>query len=316
MKIFDLKVGFSCNNDCIHCVVADKRTTKDQTTQEIKDLISELEGDYMIGFTGGEPTIRKDFIDLVKHAKSKGFKTSVQTNGTMFSKDNFAEEISHYIDNVLIAIHSHRPDVHNEIVNCRAEQNMYEMTIQGFKNLVKYGIDHNTQTVISALNVEELVDTYDFIQGISPGVKMNMTYPHLMGNAYTNHEVVGPRYSDIKPYLHAALDKWAPLLRTEAIPMCYLYPYHDKVSANADRTIVTGERSNNCGIDPANKNTNKGGHFDERGITEDYGAADKSEKRKARLCRECIFDKECAGVWKEYIEFYRYNLDLFPIKKG
>lgn len=313
-KVFDLKLGFSCNNDCIHCVVADKRKTKDYTTQEVKDIIDSLQGDYLVGFTGGEPTIRRDFIELVKYAKEKGFETSVQTNGTMFGYESFTKEIAPYIDNVLIAIHSHDPDIHNEIVKCHPKQNMFQRTIDGLKNLVKYNIDHGTQTVISWLNIKGLKETYDLIQSISPGTYMNMTYPHLYGNAWDNHEIVAPRYSDIKPYLHKALEAYAPLLRTEAIPLCYLYPYQNAVDENTDENIINGLRQGTEGIDPGNKGDDKG-FFDENGRTENYAAADLSEKRKAPLCRQCVFTNRCPGVWKEYIYFYKNRLDLYPIVK-
>ena len=58
MKYFDLKVGFSCNNDCIHCVITDKKDTKDLTTEEIKKVIDTIPTDTMVGFTGGEFFIR------------------------------------------------------------------------------------------------------------------------------------------------------------------------------------------------------------------------------------------------------------------
>ena len=38
----DLKVGFSCNNNCIHCVISDKFAERDLTLQEIEDILLQL----------------------------------------------------------------------------------------------------------------------------------------------------------------------------------------------------------------------------------------------------------------------------------
>jgi len=44
----DIKVGYACNNDCFHCVIADKRRevilktgTSDRTLEEVKGHIDE-----------------------------------------------------------------------------------------------------------------------------------------------------------------------------------------------------------------------------------------------------------------------------------
>lgn len=314
MKHFDLKVGFTCNNYCVHCVITDKKETKDLTTQEIKNIIDSLEEEYIVGFTGGEATIRKDFIEIAKYAKKKGHCVHLQTNGTMFYDDKFTKKLAKYLDHVLIAIHSHIPEIHNKIVDCPARLNMYERTVEGFKNLVKYNIDVTTQTVISNYNIKDLPETYDFIQSIAPGVYMNLTYPHPNGNAYHNAKDILPRYSDIREYIHKILSKHAPLINTEAIPMCYLFPYQNKVNYNVDEEIMRPNHQLRSGIDPANAvSTNN--FFDDEGRIEDYGVADISEKRKGYLCKECVFNKRCPGVWKEYVEFFRDRFDLFPIKK-
>jgi organic radical activating enzyme len=79
---YDLKVGFSCNNDCIHCVVADKRNTKDLTTQQIKDIINLVPSEQGVVFTGGEPLLQLD-DELIAALHHKGFDVAIETNGTL-----------------------------------------------------------------------------------------------------------------------------------------------------------------------------------------------------------------------------------------
>lgn len=300
MVYFDLKVGFSCNNNCIHCVVAGKRKTRDFSTQEIKSIIKNRPKEDCIGFTGGEPTIRKDFIELARYAKKRGHRVALQTNGTLFSDYGFAKEAGKYMDDVLIAIHSHKKSIHDKIVQRRG---MYEKTVKGLKNIVELRIPHKTQTVISKLNVGHLKETYDFIQSVSPGCRMQMTFPHPMGNAYYNKEKVVPRYSEIRKYIYKALKKYADILNTEAIPICHLYPYHNIVE-NIDEKIARHlKEEEKRGVDFSRTEKN----------IENYLSLMFSDKRKRSECNQCIFNIRCAGVWKEYMEFYKDNPDLFPI---
>ncbi len=305
MTYFDIKVGYKCNNNCIHCVVAHARDRKEMTTQQIKSIIYERKEKEYILFTGGEATIRDDFIDLIRYAKERGHNVALQTNGTRFSDLNFTKEASQYIDSILIAIHSHKREIHDEIVNATG---MYDKTIKGFKNIVKLGIKHKTQTVISKLNVKYLKETYSFIQDISPGCKMNLTFPHPMGNAYINRERVVPKYSEIKKYLDRALQDYSLLLVTEAIPICYLYPYHNAVE-NSDKRMLKEKTSlkneRRKGLNPLNN----------KDIIDDYSTLMLKEKKKGSNCVDCLLNELCVGVWKEYIEFYGDNLDLIPFVK-
>lgn len=39
MSSFDLKLGFGCNNNCIHCVIADKRDKGNLSLDEIRRIV-------------------------------------------------------------------------------------------------------------------------------------------------------------------------------------------------------------------------------------------------------------------------------------
>lgn len=317
-KHFDLKVGFTCNNDCIHCVITDKKATKDYTTKDIKDIIDSVDTHHTIGFTGGEPTIRHDFVELVRYAKNTGHLTNVQTNGTMFESLEFTRSLEGYLDSALIAIHSSVESIHDEIVGANGK-GMHKRTIKGFLNLTNSKIEVSTQTVISRINMSSLRKTYDWIQSVAPGTGMSMTYPHPNGNAWRNRDIVVPSYTELKPHIHKALEKWASLLRTEAIPLCYLVPYQNDLLYNFDMATMDP----NCGgsgIDPANavpedEQVNKD-MFDSTGRIENYQIANISERRKGPKCAECIYDSKCPGVWKEYAIIHAKHFDLFPITEG
>jgi len=309
---FDFKVGWKCNNRCIHCVVSGKeQKSKDFTTKEIKKIIYEKAGRDGITFTGGEPTIRKDFIEILKFTKELGFKRiSIQSNGRKFHDYNFANEVSQYADSILFTIHSHNFFVHDMITN--SKKSWIESSL-GLKNLYKIGKIHITsQTVISKLNISNLYKTYGYIQNLAPRIRMNLTFPHPNGSALNNFQYVVPMYSEIKDEIYKVLKIYGNFINTEAIPKCYLYPYHNTVFISENQYF--DKNINLSGIDSSNKNNNK--FFDDTGITNDYANAIVSEYRKSKECEKCIFNNKCFGIWKEYYEFYKDNIDLIPIKAG
>ena len=63
----------------------------EKTTEQIKeDLNKARERCDSVVLVGGEPTIRKDIIEIVKYAKQLGFKKiQIQTNGRRFAYKNF-----------------------------------------------------------------------------------------------------------------------------------------------------------------------------------------------------------------------------------
>jgi cyclic pyranopterin phosphate synthase len=99
-KLLSIETGFTCNSRCKYCTQLDYRVIPqadklDLTTEEIKERIRYAagEGYDQIGFSGGEPTIRADFIELITTARQFDFKRiGVTTNGRMFAYRKFTEE--------------------------------------------------------------------------------------------------------------------------------------------------------------------------------------------------------------------------------
>ncbi|ARC83168.1 radical SAM additional 4Fe4S-binding SPASM domain protein [Clostridium argentinense CDC 2741] len=93
-KIASFEITHRCNLKCIHCcidaddIVSDK---KDLTTEEAKKVLDKLIewNPERIMLSGGEPMLRKDFIELLTylHEHYNG-KIIVSTNGTLINSEN------------------------------------------------------------------------------------------------------------------------------------------------------------------------------------------------------------------------------------
>ncbi len=94
-----LAVNEHCNLRCIYCMPEEGAPFLDQaqllSTNEIKIILRAMSdlGVKKVRFTGGEPLLRKDIIDLIKYSSQRSIFESVHitTNGLLLS--NYIDEL-------------------------------------------------------------------------------------------------------------------------------------------------------------------------------------------------------------------------------
>jgi len=98
------KLTHRCNMRCPFCNVwRDK--TPDLPTEDIFKIIDRLARSTVtvLSLEGGEPTLRKDILDIIKYAHSKSFYLFMTTNGTLLDKLPL-KEFAKYLDFLHISI--------------------------------------------------------------------------------------------------------------------------------------------------------------------------------------------------------------------
>jgi len=299
-KLFDLKLGYICNCNCLHCFIADRRNTEDLTFEGIKKVIDEQGPGTSFTLTGGEPTIRPDIIKILEYIDSVGCSSSIQTNGLMFADKEFTRQVAKYVHTIIFTLHSHIPEIHNKIVNSHIHDDPFSMAIQGLKNLSEYNIRVDTQTLISKINYTTLLETCDFIQELVPDTIMRITYPHIVGNAAINYKLQ-PTYTEIAPYIQKILKKWHKNIFTTYIPTCYIYPYQDLRFG-----INNHDEYGNLDIFDSGYDKSIGD-----GYIESYTEINLRDKIKPEECNQCVFNNRCLGIWKAYNNtFGRMDVNL------
>lgn len=85
-----IRLTKGCNLRCPHCYVnAGLPLENELTLKEIKsviDQLAELKAFYVF-YTGGEPFIRKDIVEILKYTHQKGIGISISSNGTLLNED-------------------------------------------------------------------------------------------------------------------------------------------------------------------------------------------------------------------------------------
>ncbi len=157
---------WNCNCQCIHCYAANENMSseKELKTEDWKKIIDILKkaGIPQITFTGGEPTVRDDLVELVNY--SKWFMTRLNTNGILLSKELCHELRKASLDSVQVTLYSDNEAIHNMLVG----GNHFKQTVEGIKNAIEEGLDVSINTPLCSLN-KNYVDTVKF--GKSLGVR-------------------------------------------------------------------------------------------------------------------------------------------------
>ena len=159
----DLALTYRCNNACAHCYNARPRNYPELDTQiwkKIIDRVWELRVPHVV-FTGGEPTLRDDLVELVAYAQEKGLVTGLNTNGRKLADPSLLQElIEAGLDHVQITIESCDSSVHNTMVRASGA---WEETLTGLRNVVASKIYMMTNTTLLQNNAFELERILEFL---------------------------------------------------------------------------------------------------------------------------------------------------------
>lgn len=101
------ELTYRCNFLCRHCYVPScYRSSKELSTKEVFYVLDQLaeNGCFYLGFTGGEPFMRKDFLRIVEYAKKKAFTPIIYSNGSLIGPKEAGVLASLQINKVDITI--------------------------------------------------------------------------------------------------------------------------------------------------------------------------------------------------------------------
>lgn len=92
MRWLELAAGYDCNLRCVGCFSCSSDPSQQMGSQEALRWLrrGRAEGARHFWFGGGEPTLRRDFLPLLRAAKQLGYeRIKVQTNGLLFAYPEF-----------------------------------------------------------------------------------------------------------------------------------------------------------------------------------------------------------------------------------
>jgi radical SAM protein with 4Fe4S-binding SPASM domain len=145
----DLALTYRCNNNCYFCYTGGPQKVPELNTADWKSIIDKLwdNGIPQIVFTGGEPTLRNDLVELIAHAKE--FVTGLITNGRKLSQ--LAVDLNQAeLDYVQVSLESHLSIVHDKMVGV---EGAWSETRDGIIQSLKSGLEVITNTTLTKDNL-------------------------------------------------------------------------------------------------------------------------------------------------------------------
>ena len=152
--------AWHCNQKCLHCYAAGQplSDTPELTTAQWKEILAKLRAANVpqVTFTGGEPTLRADLVELVEVAQ--WFVTRLNTNGRLLTPELCRRLYEASLDSVQVTLYSHDPAIHNALVGAEG----FDDTVTGIKNAVAAGLSVSVNTPLCSLN-EDYAATVRFV---------------------------------------------------------------------------------------------------------------------------------------------------------
>lgn len=158
-----------CNYSCGYCIFASgpEKIDGELATNEVLKALDGLKShDFThLKFTGGEPFVRKDLVDILQHSCDLGLVVDVSTNASHITQEKSERLASMGLNMVHISVDGHTKAIHEGIRGNKT----YDKTIQGLQHLVKQEIYVRVGTVLFTGNDQHLREMVEFCaeQGVN-----------------------------------------------------------------------------------------------------------------------------------------------------
>ena len=155
-----------CNLKCVHCYAqaVDVDGADAISTEKAREMIDDLAayGAPVMLFSGGEPLVRKDLVELASHATSKGMRAVISTNGTLISKEKARELKSVGLSYVGISLDGLEA-VHDHF---RGVPGSFKKALEGIANCQAEGLKVGLRFTINKRNVAEIPGIFRLLEDL------------------------------------------------------------------------------------------------------------------------------------------------------
>jgi MoaA/NifB/PqqE/SkfB family radical SAM enzyme len=247
VALLDLILLYDCNLGCDYCTITPEMRSKSLSTEAVlREMRRGREEGYdALSLTGGEPTLRKDLLSLLRAARGLGFGTiKLQTNGLLLAHaPNLDRLVAAGANLFHVSIHTHLEPEYDRMVR---QKGAFPLMAAALGNLTAREVRLRADLIVTRQTYPRLPDAVRWLAEKRVRA-LDLWYVSLTdGNAQNVGSL--PRMSEAVPAMREAL----AIARAEGIearslhvPRCLLGP--DAVHAydpGSDRVkVVTPDAS-------------------------------------------------------------------------
>ena len=177
------ELTYRCNFSCQHCYVPQSyKKYNELKTKEVFSLLDQLKeiGCFYLGFTGGEPFMREDIIEILWYAKRCGFELIIYTNGSLIN-EKIASQLERLRPNkVDITIPAMSKDAFERISGVSGSR---DKVFKAIDLLYKKGVNLGFKSCVLKENENEIEEIQDFAASLGALHRLDdMLSPRLDGS--------------------------------------------------------------------------------------------------------------------------------------
>jgi MoaA/NifB/PqqE/SkfB family radical SAM enzyme len=239
--LVDVMIGYACNVQCDYCSITDDMRRENMATAAVIPKLSEAraQGATKVSFGGGEPTIRRSLLPLVRWCRDRGYGSiKIPSNGLMYSYRSYAEEASEAGINLFhISFMAHTAELYEKIMG---KPGAFQLVTQGVRNLMALGHKPIGDLIIKSDTWMHLADIVEYWAGL--GIDTFNLWLVSLSDRNKDNLASLPRVSDMRDGICAAFERGKQLgvtVHSRHIPRCMLPGYEDHVAdLRQDKVLV------------------------------------------------------------------------------
>lgn len=238
--LVDVMIGYACNVQCDYCSITDDMRHENMATAAVmaKLIDARAHGATKVSFGGGEPTIRRSLLPLVRWCRDRGFRSiKIPSNGLMYSYRWFAEEASEAgITDFHISFMAHTPELYEKIMG---KAGAFDMVTQGVRNLAALGHKPVGDLIIKNDTWMHLADIVEQWAGL--GIDTFNLWLVSLSDRNKDNLASLLQVSEMRDGICAAFERGKQLgvtVRSRHIPLCMLPGYEDHIADLRDDKVL------------------------------------------------------------------------------
>jgi len=174
------EITWQCNLHCAHCLSdAGAASPEELSTQEARNLILQFAGMkvFQVNIGGGEPFIRKDFLELLDFLEEKGIVACASTNG-MLMDDDLARRLAAF-SNLYLQVSL--DGVTEEVNDGIRGKGTYRKILSALTCLSRQDLPYSINVVLTRLNYSQLDSFQDLAKEYRAGLRVSRFRPSGRG---------------------------------------------------------------------------------------------------------------------------------------
>jgi PqqA peptide cyclase len=187
-----------------HTTAKEAELTTDEWKRVIRDAATL--GVLQIGFSGGEPLVRRDLAELVHAAREANLYTNLITSGIGFDDDRIGALRDAGLDSVQLSFQSDDADLADEIAGARAHRRKLDVAAK----IRAAGIPLSLNFVIHRRNIDRLREMIELSEMLGAG-KVELANVQFYGWAFLNRAALLPTREQVTRAREIAMEAKARL---------------------------------------------------------------------------------------------------------